>query len=422
MPPPDLETAASDALLVDAEIDRSPPAPPGRSRAGLVMLAAAIVLVAANLRMAVTGLGPVLPEAAHATGLGPAGTSVLTTLPSLCFGLFAPFSPLLARRLGTERALLAVLWLLAFGAALRGLPTAAALFAGQILATSAIAVVNVLLPGLVKRDFPGQVAGMTGLYSMALCAGAAVAAAAAVPLMDVLGSWSWSLAASAVPAVLAAVLWATQLPRRSHGTRHVAWTVSGLWRDRLAWQVTFFMGLQSALAYIVFGWLAPMLRDRGMSPADAGWVLSISVVAQAVACLVAPWLATRGRDQRASNVFWIVVCLVGLLGCAAAPLWSIWLCAVILGLAQGALIALALMIIVLRAPDPHVAAHLSGMAQGVGYVLASVGPLAAGLLRGWTGDWQLVGLLCLVIGVLAALSGAGAGRAEHVRVISRPGN
>jgi CP family cyanate transporter-like MFS transporter len=174
------------------------------------------------------------------------------------------------------------------------------------------------------------------------------------------------------------------------------------------------MGLQSALAYLVFGWLAPILRDRGMSAVDAGLVLSVSVVAQAAASLVAPALATRGPSQSLANVLSVALCMIGLMGCMYAPLGTVWLWAVALGLAQGALIAIALTVIVLRAPDPHVAAHLSGMAQSVGYLLASAGPLVGGLLHGWTGGWNAVAAFALAIGAAAALFGYCAGRARHV--------
>jgi CP family cyanate transporter-like MFS transporter len=270
----------------------------------------------------------------------------------------------------------------------------------------------------VKRDFPQRVASMTGLYTMSFCAGAAIAAGATVPLATAFGSWGGGLAFWAIPAGLAAILWVTQLPPRAGARARAGFVVQRLWTDPLAWQVTLFMGLQSSLAYLVFGWLAPILRERGLSAVDAGLVLSISVIAQSVASLFAPALATRGPSQSGSNLLAVVLCMVGLMGCMFAPLGTVWFWAVILGLAQGALIALALTVIVLRAPDPHVAAHLSSMAQTVGYLLASTGPLLAGLLRSWTGDWLAVAAFALFLGAAAALSGYGAGRPRHVGAIA----
>src|SRR5262249_2012565 len=219
---------------------------------------------------------------------------------------------------------------------------------------------NVLLPGLVKRDFPKQAPLMTGLYTMFFCVGAAIAAAVTVPLRGLLGgSWEAALAFWALPAALAALLWAPLVPPRPAARAHQSFVVEGLWRDPRAWQVTFFMGLQSALAYIVFGWLAPMLREGGLDPASARLWLSAAVIAQRAASLVARALATRGRDQRLANTLGVLVSLAGLLGCIYAPLSTIWFWSVLLGIGQGSLISIALTLIVLRSGDSHVAAHLS---------------------------------------------------------------
>jgi CP family cyanate transporter-like MFS transporter len=173
------------------------------------------------------------------------------------------------------------------------------------------------------------------------------------------------------------------------------------------------MGLQSSLAYLVFGWLAPILRDRGLSPVDAGLALSMSLLVQAPAALVVPTLAARRPDQRAACVAAVALCLAGLLGCLYAPLPIVWAWATALGIAQGALFGLALTLILLRASDANAAAALSGMAQGVGYLLASAGPFAAGLLHARGGP-NGVALLCAALGLATAIAGFGAGRAGHV--------
>lgn len=412
------QTEATAIQLIDAEAEIAPPPPPTpvHGRHGRLILGASLVLISLNLRGAITSIGPVLREIIRDAGLSAAAASTLTTLPSLCFGLAAPLAPLAARRIGTERTLLAMVILLTGGIALRGLAGAPALYAGQILATLGIGVINVLLPGLVKRDFADRVPLMTGLYTMGLCAGGAGAAGATVPLMVAFGgSWSAALAFWALPAGLAAVVWATRLPPRDPAVVHAATRVRGLWADPLAWHVMLFMGLQSALAYTVMGWLPPMLRDRGLSPVDAGLVLSISVLVQAITCLFAPALATRGKDQKLANVLSMALCVVGLMGCFFAPLGTIWIWAVALGMSQGALFAIAMTVIVLRSPDAQVAAHLSSMAQGGGYILASTGPLFAGLLREWTGGWSAVALFCLLLGGAGGIAGWLAGRALHVR-------
>ena len=196
--------------------------------------------------------------------------------------------------------------------------------------------------------------------------------------------------------------------------RRSGFRVEGLWKDRLAWQVTLFMGLQSALAYCVFGWLVPILRERGLDGVTAGAVVSVSVMVQAAACLFVPHIAVRGKDQRLINASLCVIAVVALLGLLFAPLSTVWLWAVLQGIGQGGLIAVAMMVIVLRSRDPHVAAHLSGMAQCVGYLLAAVGPLIVGLIRGATGGFAWSAVLFVLLGLGAAINGWNAGRALHV--------
>jgi CP family cyanate transporter-like MFS transporter len=408
----------ADDLLIDAEIDDLPA--PTRLKAGL-LLVISLVLIALNLRPALSSLGPVLKEVIADTGLSSGGASLLTTVPVVCLGLFGMLAPRIARRLGTERAVLALLMVLALGTALRGLGTPAALLVGAILAGAGIGVTNVLLPGIVKRDFPDKAALMTGVYTMALCAGAAVAAGATLPIARAAGgSWATALAFWTIPAVIAAAVWLTQIPPRQGQAGHAGVTVRGLWTDPLAWQVTLFMGLQSSLAYSVFGWLAPILRDRGVEGVAAGIMVSVSIMVQVAAALVAPSLATRGRDQRLAALLCMVFSVAGFWGCIFAPLGTVWLWVVVLGIGQGAAFAVALTLVVLRSRDAHVAAHLSSMSQGVGYTLASGGPLLIGLLHDWTGGWTAPGLLVLGIGVVAGAAGIGAGRARQVAATVTP--
>jgi len=282
--------------------------------------------------------------------------------------------------------------------------------------------VNVLLPVLIKKDFSGAPALMTGVYTMALSAGAALASGLTVPLSKLMdGSWPLALAAWVVPVLAAMVAWLPRLKDPPEAGPGRCVDLRGIWTNALAWQVTLFMGLQSALAYSVFGWLAPILRDRGMTDVSAGALVSVSIIAQVAAALVTPVMATRGRDQRPAVVICMVLNMAGLLGCVLGPLSGALLWAVILGLGQGASFALALTLIVLRSSDARTAGQLSSMAQGVGYCLAAAGPLLVGVLHSWTGSWSALGALFLTIGAGALLAGLGAGRNRHVNLASMTG-
>jgi len=405
-------------LLIDAEADdeQVQQQPVVLRRPWLLLLG--LVLVALNLRPALSSMSPVLGQVSEGLGLSASQAGLLTTLPVLCLGLFAPLAPILARRFGSERVILGILLTLALGILVRSALGATGVFIGSLMAGASIGIIGVLLPGIVKRDFPQHAGTLTGVYTMALCLGAAMAAGATVPLTRHFDdSWALGLGFWVLPALLAMLVWLPQ-SRQGHGVHKVAYRVQGLWRDPLAWQVTLYMGLQSSLAYIVFGWLPSILIGRGLSPTEAGLVLSGSVIVQLVSSLSAPWLATRGKDQRLAIVVVMLVTLGGLFGCLYAPLEGLWGWAILLGLGQGGTFALALTLIVLRSKDAHVAANLSSMAQGVGYTLASMGPFAVGLVHDLTGGWSAVGWIFAVLGVGAIAFGLGAGRALHVGVVS----
>jgi CP family cyanate transporter-like MFS transporter len=413
-----LTHAELEELLIDAEADDEAVQqhPCVVKRPWFLLLG--LVLVALNLRPALSSLAPLLSEVSSSLGLSAAKAGLLTTLPVLCLGLFAPMAPILARRFGSERVVLGVLLTLACGIVVRSSFGEIGLFAGTVIAGACIGIIGVLLPGIVKRDFASHAGTMTGVYTMSLCLGAAVAAGSTVPLSQYFsGSWAMGLGFWIVPAILAALFWLPQT-RQGHGQHKAAYRVRGLFKDRLARQVTLYMGLQSSLAYIVFGWLPSILIGRGLSATEAGLLLSGSIMVQLISSLTAPWLATRGKDQRVAILVAMVLTLAGLYGCLYAPLNQLWGWAIILGLGQGATFSLALTLIVLRSRDSHVAANLSSMAQGVGYTLASLGPFAVGVVHDWTGNWSSVGWIFGFIGIAAITAGMGAGRALYVNVIS----
>lgn len=404
--------------LIDAEIDGlpGPATAPVASRGRQFLLAASLVLIAFNLRPVFTSLSVLLPEI-MAAGLSPAAASLLTTLPVLCLGVFALPAPALARRFGAERTLLASLVLLAAGTLLRGTGNTAMLFVASAMAGAGIAIGNVLLPGLVKRDFARYTALMTGLYTLGICAGAAAAAALTVPIERRLTGDSWELALAiwALPAAAVVLLWAPQAWAAQSVPRHAVRVPGKLWHDRLAWQVTGFMGLQSALAYGVMGWLAPILRERGLDGAHAGYVVSAALLIQVATCMLMPALAVRLRNQRALAAGVGTLLVLPMLAFLFAPLAGVWIWALLLGCGLGGAFSLALTLIVLRAPDAHAAAQLSGMAQGMGYLISITGPLFVGLLRDWTGSFAASAGLFIGLGLLLAWCGQGAGRALLVQ-------
>jgi MFS transporter, CP family, cyanate transporter len=381
-----------------------------------LLLAAAVVLVAVNLRPAVAGVGPVLPDLRAGLPLSGTGAAVLTTLPVLCFGLLATAAPRLVRRFGIEPVLVGAMLALATGALGRVLDGPAALFAGTVVVGGAIAVGNVLIPPLVKRDFPDRTGVMMGVYTMAVSGAAAVAAGLAVPLADATGlGWRGALGVWAVPAVVAALAWLPRLRGRTRPSTAAAATRRPLWRSPLAWQLTVFFGLQSLSFYAVLGWLPSMYRDFGATPAVAGFLLSFSGLVQIPVSLVLPTLANRATRQVGYAVGATAVIGIGLLGVLLAPMAAPYLWVGLIGAGQGACFALGLNLFVLRTERVADTARVSAMAQSIGYTLCAFGPLLVGLLHDATGSWTGPLVLLLALIVPQGVSGALAGRNRTVQ-------
>ncbi|NKZ02520.1 MFS transporter, partial [Actinomadura latina] len=193
-----------------------------------------------------------------------------------------------------------------------------------------------------------------------------------------------------------------------------------VWRSGLAWHVTVFMGLQSLLAYVVLGWLPTICQDRGMDEAPAGYVLALSAAMQAVGSLAVPVLARRTRDQRPLVILTAALTMIGFVGVTWAPIGSVWGWAVVLGFGQGLGFASALSFIGLRAHDAQIAAQLSGMAQGIGYLIAALGPLALGALHDATGGWSVPMAGVLAVCALMTVPGLAAGRLRTVGAPAAP--
>ncbi|MFG3347826.1 CynX/NimT family MFS transporter [Streptomyces sp. NPDC048018] len=383
-----------------------------------VLLLVGIVLASLNMRAALASVSPLVGELAESYGLSSAASSLVTSVPVLFLGLGALAAPWLGRRLGAERVLFGALLLLGVGILVRILPTAAALYCGGVLVGTAIALLNVLMPGLIKRDFPDRAASMTSVYTGAMIAGATLVAASSVPLEKALGGWRASLGFWSLLAVVAALAWLPQLLVARAGTGHEVRRAAGpampprsVWRSALAWQVTLFMGLQSLWTYVLIAWMPTIFTDGGMSRSQAGVVFAFNNLLQVVGAFAVPLLAGRMRSQRPLIVLVTSLVAAGYAGLMTAPVQGAWLWAALLGVGQGGAVGLALTLIVLRAGDAPTASRLSGMAQTVGYLMAAAGPLAAGALHQATGSWTppvlaVLGVCAaaLAVGLLAARS------------------
>jgi MFS transporter, CP family, cyanate transporter len=381
-----------------------------------------MVLLAANLRPAAAGIGPLIDRIRAGTGLSAAGAGVLVTLPVLSFGALAPLAPTLARRLGAKATVAAALAVLLLGLLVRLIPGIAFLFLGTMVAGAGIAVGNVLLPVLVRRSFPERVGLITGLYTTALVGFAALSAGVSVPVADAIGDgWRPGLAIWAIPAAAALLVWAPQLTRREPAGGPDGHRVAGarsLLRDKVAWAVTLFFGIQSAGFYATLAWLPSVFHSHGVSTARAGLLLSLSLIVGLVPTLIVPAMAVRARDQR-PLVFAAIGCVAaGWLGVLLAPTAAPYLWVVLLGVGQNASFPLSLTLIVLRGGSVTSTGALSTLVQSVGYLIAAIGPLAIGALHDASGSWTPALLVLTALLVPQLLFGLAASRNRTVAPVT----
>lgn len=380
------------------------------------MLAFAVVLAALNLRPAVTSAGAVLDEMRDSLGASSTWAGALTTAPGLCFAAAGSVAPWVSRRIGISASVGLAMGLLTAGLVLRVVDGQLVVLAGTLVATGGIALANVLIPVVVKESFTTRIGLVTGLYTGALQAGGALGSAVTPPLGNALGGWRPGLASWAVLSLLAFVVWFSMVRTRpgAHGGESSPDdTHRSLLRNKLAWIVTLFFGLQSCLAYIAMGWLPEVFIDAGISRGEAGLLLGlVSILGLPVSLIVPPLAAKQG-----SQSMWILglgVCgFLGVLGVMLAPAAAPVLWAVLLGLGM-AVFSLALTTIALRTRTGGDTARLSGMAQGIGYLLAAIGPFLFGLLHDLTGSWIAPFVLLLVVVAGEMVFGVLAGRPRYV--------
>lgn len=385
-------------------------APQGHRRVHPALLVFGIVLVALNLRTAIAGFPPLLPAMQQELHADSGTLSLLTTIPMLAFGLLAPLAPWLTRRISIELVVLSSMAVAAVGSALRAGPTLGWILLGTVLLGASIALLNVLLPGLIKREYPTRTGLMTGVFTLALAGGAALASGLAMPLADAFGGWRPSLAAWAALTVVGVVAWLPTLRSGKHHEAAASPPAIALGRDPVAWQVTAFMALQSLIFFTWLTWLPKLFTDHGMSAAESGYLLAVANLVQLPVALGLPTLAGKLRDQRALAAGTSAVLLVALVGLLAWPMAAPLLWVSLLGVGGGASIAIALAFLVLRARDPHHVPPLSAMAQGYGYLIAAAGPFAFGWLHDVSHGWTLPMVFLVVCAGAMLVSGLAAGR------------
>lgn len=405
---PDL--AAPESLDAPETPDATPPITQRRKPTAAPLLILGLIVVALNLRPPIAGFGPLLSQFQAEFQVSAATLSLLTTLPLLCWGLLAPLAPLLSRRYSNETIILLATAVIGLGSVLRIGATLPVILFGTLLVGAGIALNNVLLPSLIRRDYADRVGPMTGLYSLAVVGGAALASGVAVPLMTALGgAWRSSVGVWIGLAVLGVLAWLPAVFGRQTHARPLRGSGPSVWRNPYALPVTLYMGFQSLVFFTWLTWLPKVLQDNGFTAAQAGLLLAFANVVQLPFTLAVPVLAARPRLLVPLAVGTALLSGVGITGLLLSPLTPLpWL--FMMGAGAGSMFPLALMFIAVRADGVAQVPQLSAMAQGFGYALAAAGPFIFGALHDWTGDWQVPLIFLLAMTGVVLVTGIAAGR------------
>ncbi|MGP4018234.1 CynX/NimT family MFS transporter [Saccharopolyspora sp. 5N708] len=383
--------------------------------AGGGLLLAGVALAAANMRPAVTSLASVLGEVRDSLGASTTWASVVTSVPTLCFGLAGIGAPLLARRMGINKVIGVSLAVLTIAMLLRVSDGPWAVLGGTVLVCAAIAMCNVLIPVVVKESFPTRVGMATALYTTAMAAGGATGSALTPYLNSATGSWRLSLATWAVVALAALCVWVPATARRS-STHQVAASTGprrSLMRSPLAWVITGYFAMQSLVAYVVMGWMPEVFKGAGMDATSAGMLLGLLLLVGVPVNMILPPLVTKTRSQSSWAIGLAVLNLIGMLGLLLAPLSMpvVWALAIGTGICA---FPLALVLISLRTANAADTAVLSAMSQSLGYLIASFGPFVFGVLHDSTGDWSASLIATMLIVAVQAVFGVIAGRPRTI--------
>lgn len=410
---------------------------PSAVRHPRLLLTVAVLLIAANLRASIAGVGPLLAQIADDLGTTEAALGLLAAIPLIAFAVVSPLAHGLSTRLGMSQTVLWSLVALAAGTVWRSLPGSPVnLWVGTVLIGASLAIVNVLLPAVIRRDFSDRVAGMTGLFTAFLAGTGALASGVVVPISHIVidGSelgWRWALVWSGSLVTLAIAAWGAHLvTRRGRADRQLerdpaptetaeeAPGRAGMWGDPVAWLVLVYMGAQAMWFYMLITWLAPFAITLGRSQVVAGIDVMILQVCSLIGSLSVPFLLRAPGLARWTPALIPLVGIVGVVGLITLPEFiGGWV--ILCGLGSGASLSMTFTLFGLRARSAVAAGRLSGMAQSGGYAIAAIGPIAFGGLLTLTGGWLAPFLLVVFTLIAQVIVGVFVGRNRHVESGSR---
>jgi CP family cyanate transporter-like MFS transporter len=376
-----------------------------------------LVFISLAIRPPVASIGPLVEELVRTEFLSLFQVSLMTSLPIVCFGIGAFASPALVKRFTLNKAMMFVLVVMAIAMATRLIGGFPALIASTILIGFAIAIANVLIPTIVREQFPTRIELITGVYVTLLAISASFAAAIAVPSSEWLGGWRGALAVWIIPAVLAIVFWIPLFRSKSVGKITSVATHAeerkAVVRSSLTWGIVFFFGLQSGGFYSILNWFPSLLIDRGMSAVDAGSLLGLTTFVGVPSGFIASLIFRKFKSLSFIAIVMTSLTLTGLLMIWLTPDLLVLAC-IITGFGFAATFPLSLTLIGSRASTSTQTTQLSALAQGWGYLISAAATFIFGLLRDVTGTWDASLILVSVLTFIQLFAGAVAGRNRRI--------
>lgn len=379
------------------------------------LLILGIILISINLRTSIASVGPLIPFIREDLGISNGLAGFLTTLSLITFAIFSLFAPSIGKRLGHGKAIFLGIVLLAIGVVIRVLGGVELLYLGTALTGIGIVIANVLMIPFFKARIPEQLGLMTALLSTGMSLFAAIASGISVPLAVDLGlGWRGSLLSWVVLMVLALLVWIPQLRPHGGAQQRAIFPAKNVWKSRLAWQVTLFMGAQSVMYFTMVTWLPDMLIARGMSPVNAGLALSYMHMISLIGTFFAPNLLIRLRQQSGVILGVGVGYLVGYASLFIQNELVTFAALTVIGIGSGASLSIAYTLISLRAAEDLTTAKLSGMVQSAGYVLAALGPLLFGVSLDLFDNWNILIWFLLAMTIQFIAFGMPAGKDRKI--------
>ena len=327
--------------------------------------------------------------------------SLLTTLPVLCMGIFAPVATRLSQRYGLERTIFISLLLITLATALRVSDRSVTiLLATALVGGLGISLAGPLLSSFIKKYFPSR-PGVVSIYSVSMTVGAALASSLTIPIYT--GSQhNLSLALSfwAVLGFFALIVWMPFIPKKHH-TSNKTQRPRLPYGNKKAIQFTLFFGLMASMFYSMTTWLSPIALSLGYGQQDSALFLTVFTLIQIPVALLVANIVNRFGKLKLLLVLCSLSELIGLV-LLLFP-FSMLLAVVFLGIGAGGLFPLALMLPITETRNAEEAGTWSAMTQMGGYIMGAFGPLFIGWVYDLSGSFD-ASIITMVVIVLLMIS------------------